>query len=145
MKTVLAVLVLLALTVTAAYGAPVETAGVLLVAGAAAGVPLDLATVGFGHSPKAYADENGKPVTHAPLAVLANHHYAVEGDDLVHYVEGVERARVGAAGMREYAECWPDCAPIVKRFLSDARAPGASSPTAPARKARKGPKAKTRA
>lgn len=145
MKTVLAVLVLLALTVTAAYGAAPETAGAALVLAGAAAVPLDLATIGFGHSPRAYTDAKGKPVSAAPLAILANHHFAIEGGELVHRIEGVERARVGPEGAREYAECWPDCAPLVKRLLGDARAPGASSPTAKASAARKGPKRKTRA
>lgn len=111
----------------------------------------ELVTVGAAHSPKAYADEKGRPVTMAPLPELVNHHFSIsDAGELVHAIEGRVRAVIPPEGMREYAELWPDSAPLVKSFLQTLRAvtgrpaPGAKPATASASAKRKGRSAKTR-
>jgi hypothetical protein len=108
---------------------------------------LDVVTVGFGHSAKAYADEKGAPVTHAPAPILSNHHFSISAGELLHAIDGQVRARVPRGGMREYAESWPDCAALVKSLLGqpDALAPGAKPATVVTSAKRKGRQAKTRA
>ena len=67
-----------------------------------------LSTIGFNHSPAAYTG------TTPPRPILAQHQFDATADgQLLHSVDGKQRALVPPAGFADYVELWPACKPVV--------------------------------
>lgn len=72
-----------------------------------------IATIAANLSALAYGNAPGLPVS------LAFHEFDRAPDGrLAHVIDGKLRALVPPEGMRDYAEAWPDCRPLVEQLLN---------------------------
>jgi hypothetical protein len=79
-----------------------------------------VAVFGAVHSPHSYRDASGKPAEVAPTPALGAHVFEEQDGDLVHLIDGRERARVPPAGFDDYLKCWPECRPVIDAIRGQA-------------------------
>lgn len=82
---------------------------------------------GPNYSPRAY---NGT-LPGAPIQFAAHEFLATDDGQLQHLIDGKLCATVPPAGFRDYAECWPDAAPVIAT-LQGAERSAAATADAPA-------------